>query len=276
MHDTFSIASLFNKTGFLALSLRIDLSNRHAVVTGGASGIGLAIARQLKACGAIITIADMDEGALASTSEINGFSQVKLDVTDARAVKAAAEAAGQTDILVVAAGLLQRPSPTDRLTDNEWTRVTETNLKGAYLTMARFGEQMAARGTGSILAIASVMGLTSTPLHAYGPAKAALINLVQGLAAEWATKGVRVNALAPGFTHTPALERGLKFQVLDEAQLAASAAQKRLVTKDEIATAAAFMVSDLASAITGVTLPVDAGFMATSGWAPFGGVPESL
>jgi NAD(P)-dependent dehydrogenase (short-subunit alcohol dehydrogenase family) len=255
------------------LSLLIDLSSRHAVVTGGASGIGLAIARQFKACGARVTIADMDEASLATAAASNEFATIRLDVTDAKAVKAAAEAAGHTDILVIAAGLLQRPSPTERLTENEWDRVTDTNLKGAYLTMARFGERMAAHGGGSILAIASVMGLASTPLHAYGPAKAALINLVQGLAAEWAVQGVRVNALAPGFAHTPALERGLKFQVLDETQLAASAAQKRLVTTDEIAHAAAFMVSDLASAITGVTLPVDAGFMATSGWAPFGGVP---
>jgi NAD(P)-dependent dehydrogenase (short-subunit alcohol dehydrogenase family) len=255
------------------LSLVIDLASRHALITGGASGIGLAIARQLMACGARVTIADVDKANLSGAAEEYGFEAIALDVTDAKAVSQAAEQAGAVDILVVAAGLLQRPAPTTRLTEQEWDRVTDTNLKGAYLTMARFGERMAARGSGSILAIASVMGLTSTPLHAYGPAKAALITLVQGLAAEWAQKGVRVNALAPGFAHTPALERGLRFQVLNESQLAESAAQKRLVTTDEIAATAAFMVSDLASAITGVTLPVDAGFLASAGWAPFGGIP---
>ncbi|MGL5138089.1 MAG: SDR family NAD(P)-dependent oxidoreductase, partial [Beijerinckiaceae bacterium] len=144
---------------------------------------------------------------------------------------------------------------------------------GAYLTMARFGESMAARGQGSILAIASVTAFAGTPLHAYGPAKAALVNLVQGLAVEWATHGLRVNALAPGFTRTPALERGLNHALLDEERLAGSAAMRRLVESDEIAAAACFLLSDLANGITGVTLPVDCGLLATAGFAPFGGHP---
>jgi NAD(P)-dependent dehydrogenase (short-subunit alcohol dehydrogenase family) len=251
--------------------LTIDFTGRRAAVTGGASGIGLAIARHLRGCGAQVTLCDLDASALADAG--HNFAAEQLDVTDAKGVKALA-AKLDIDLLVVAAGLLQRPAKTDRLTDNEWSRVNDVNLRGAYLTMARFGEQMAARGRGSILAIASVTAYAGTPLHAYGPAKAAMVNLVQGLAAEWATRGVRVNALAPGFTRTPALERGLAHALLDEKRLADSAAMRRLVETDEIAAAGCFLLSDLASGITGATLPVDCGLLATAGFAPFGGHPS--
>jgi NAD(P)-dependent dehydrogenase (short-subunit alcohol dehydrogenase family) len=251
--------------------LTIDFTGRHAAVTGGASGIGLAIARRLSGCGAQVTLCDLDAAALAAAGD--GFAAEQLDVTDAKSVKALA-AKLDVDLLVVAAGLLQRPATTDRLTDNEWSRVNDVNLRGAYLTMARFGERMAARGRGSILAIASVTAYAGTPLHAYGPAKAAMVNLVQGLAVEWAARGVRVNALAPGFTRTPALERGLTHAVLDERRLADSAAMRRLVETDEIAAAGCFLLSDLASGVTGATLPVDCGLLATAGFAPFGGHPS--
>jgi NAD(P)-dependent dehydrogenase (short-subunit alcohol dehydrogenase family) len=259
-----------------AVTLQIDLSGRHAVITGGASGIGKAIAIALQDCGARVTVLDIDEAALKAATAGYGFASAMLDVTDGKAVRATAAAIDTADpvhIVIAAAGVLQRPSGTNRLTDAEWDRVTDTNLKGSYLTLARFGEHMAKRRQGSLLAIASVMGLCGTPLHAYGPAKAALINLVQGLAGEWAGSGLRVNALAPGFVHTPALALGLKYQVLDEERLAASAAQNRLVKLDEVTNAAAFLVSDLASGITGTTLPVDAGFLVAPGWSAFGGVP---
>jgi NAD(P)-dependent dehydrogenase (short-subunit alcohol dehydrogenase family) len=171
---------------------------------------------------------------------------------------------------VTAAGVLQRPLRPEKLSDAEWSRVTDTNLKGTWLTLARFGALMAERGSGSLLAVSSVTGMAGTPLHAYGPAKAALNNLVQGLAAEWATRGVRVNAIAPGFVETPALALGLRAGVLDAGRLAKAAAANRLVMPEEVAAAAAFLLSDLASGIAGVTLPVDAGLLAAGGFRPFG------
>jgi NAD(P)-dependent dehydrogenase (short-subunit alcohol dehydrogenase family) len=260
------------------LPLSIKFKGQNAIVTGGASGIGKAIALQLQDCGAEVTILDVDEKALAQSAKAHGFKAHLADVSDGKAMRRIAseiDAAHPVHIVVAAAGVLQRPLPTTKLTDAEWSRVTDTNLKGAYLTLARFGERMAARRQGALLAVASITGLTATPLHAYGPAKAALIRLVEGLAGEWATSGVRVNALAPGFAATPALELGLRHGILDEATLAASAASKRLVETSEIARAAAFLLSDLASGITGATLPVDAGTLVAGGWAPFGGVPEA-
>jgi NAD(P)-dependent dehydrogenase (short-subunit alcohol dehydrogenase family) len=258
------------------LSLVISLTGRHAVITGGASGIGLAIARTFRACGASVTLLDVDGAALKVLADAEGFLIREVDVSDGKAMRAAAadiDAALPVELVVAAAGVLQRPLPAGKLSDAEWSRITDTNLKGAWLTLARFGALMAPRGRGSLLAIASITGLTGTPLHAYGPAKAALIRLVEGLAGEWAAQGLRVNALAPGFTETPALQLGLRHGVLDGELLRKAAASGRLVATDEIAAAAAFLCSDLASGITGATLPVDAGAMAAGGWAPFGGTP---
>jgi NAD(P)-dependent dehydrogenase (short-subunit alcohol dehydrogenase family) len=260
------------------VTLSISFAGRHAVVTGGASGIGLAIARRLKGCGAAVTILDIDGAALKAAAATEGFAAREADVSDGKAMRALAAAIDReqpADIVVAAAGVLQRPLPAARLSDAEWSRVTDTNLKGAWLTLARFGEATAARGAGALLAVGSVTGSAGTPLHAYGPAKAALMRLVEGLAAEWASRGVRVNAVAPGFVATPALELGLRHGVLDAARLAASAPAGRLVALDEVADAAAFLLSDLASGITGATLPVDAGLLAAAGWGPFGGAPGS-
>jgi NAD(P)-dependent dehydrogenase (short-subunit alcohol dehydrogenase family) len=258
------------------LSLVISFPGRHAVITGGASGIGLAIARTLKACGAAVTLLDIDGAALRALAA-EGFATCEVDVSDGRAMRRVADeidAARPVDIVVAAAGVLQRPLAAAKLTDAEWSRVTDTNLKGAWLTLARFGAPMALRGRGSLLAIASITGLSGTPLHAYGPAKAALIRLVEGLAGEWGAQGLRVNALAPGFAATPALQLGLRHGVLDAELLQKAAASGRLVDTGEIAAAAAFLCSDLASGITGATLSVDAGTLAAAGWQPFGGTPR--
>jgi NAD(P)-dependent dehydrogenase (short-subunit alcohol dehydrogenase family) len=257
------------------VSLAISLADRHAVVTGGASGIGLSIARRFRDCGAAATILDIDGAALKSLAA-EGFATREVDVSDGKAMRRLAaeiDAARPVDIVVAAAGVLQRPLAPDKLSDAAWSRVTDTNLKGAWLTLARFGEHMAGRGRGSLVAIGSVTGALGTPLHAYGPAKAALARLVEGLAAEWASRGVRVNALAPGFVATPALELGLRHGMLDAARLAGSAAAGRMVALEEVANAAAFLACDLASGITGATLPVDAGLLAAAGWGAFGGPP---
>jgi NAD(P)-dependent dehydrogenase (short-subunit alcohol dehydrogenase family) len=101
--------------------------------------------------------------------------------------------------------------------------------------------------------------MRSGPLHAYGPAKAAVISLTECLAAEWGPSGVRVNAVSPGFTRTPALDKGVEKKVMDIDHMARSSAFGRLVEADEIAAAVGFLASDLASGMTGANLPVDAG-----------------
>jgi NAD(P)-dependent dehydrogenase (short-subunit alcohol dehydrogenase family) len=133
---------------------------------------------------------------------------------------------------------------------------------------------MAARGTGSIVLMASVAGMSSSPLHAYGPAKAGVIAMAACLAAEWGPRQIRVNAVSPGFTETPALKRGIEHGVLSKELLSRSSALGRLVDADEVAAAALFLLSDLSSGITGINLPVDAGFLVATPWEAYGGLRE--
>ena len=116
--------------------------------------------------------------------------------------------------------------------------------------------------------------MTSGPIHAYTAAKAGVIQLTQTLAAEWGRAGVRVNAVSPGFTRTAMLEAGIASGALDKERLARPAAMNRLVEPMEVAQAIAFLLSPQASGITGINLPVDAGFLAGSTWDAYGGLPE--
>ena len=131
---------------------------------------------------------------------------------------------------------------------------------------------MARRGGGSIVNIASIAGSRSGPLHAYGPAKAAVISLTECLAAEWGRSGVRVNAVSPGFTLTPAVMKSFELGVLDKNAIEQSTALGRLINVEEIAAAVGFLASPSGSAITGVNLPVDAGFLVATSWQAYGGI----
>lgn len=247
-----------------------------AVVTGGASGIGVACARTFAAHGARVVVADRNlAGAQALADEIHAAA-VAMDVGDDAAVETAAaeieERIGPVSVLVNSAGVLQRTLPPDQLTLKEWDFVARIDLRGTYVCCAAFGKRMAARGRGAIVNIASVAGMRSGPLHSYGPAKAGVIHLTECLAAEWGHKGVRVNTVSPGFTQTPALDRGVETRTLDRDAMSRASALGRLVRAEEIAAAVAFLASDLASAITGVNLPVDAGYLVATPWASYGGL----
>lgn len=255
--------------------LGIDLSGKLAVVTGAASGIGEAVADAFEACGARLVALDRvypDEPSRQGRRE-----QRYLDVCDAKLVAAVFDGIeaelGAIDLLVNSAGILQRPIGMERASDREWDRVIATNLRGTYQCCRQAGNRMAERRRGAIVNVASVTGLRSSPLHAYGPSKAAIINLTEGLAAEWGRRGVRVNAVAPGFTWTPAIAEATDARYVSREQMSQASAAGRLVHAAEVAQAIAFLASDLASAITGVTLPVDCGYLVASPWTPYGAVP---
>lgn len=258
------------------MSLAVDLSGSRAFVTGGASGIGLACATLLARAGARVVVADKNADAAAAAARTLGGVDVVVDVGDEASIDAAASAArervGDIDVLVNCAGVLQRTLPPDRLTLREWDFVARIDLRGTYLCCARFGAAMAARGAGSIVNIASVAGMRSGPLHSYGPAKAGVIALTEGLAAEWGPRGVRVNCVSPGFTQTPALDRGFATATLEPQALERNSALGRLVAADEIARAVVFLASGWASAITGVNLAVDAGHLVVGSWPAYGGL----
>lgn len=259
--------------------MKLCFGDRTALVTGGASGIGRACAETLAAAGAHVVVADRDApGGEAVARSIGGTFRA-VDVGDELAVELVVEAVelevGPIDVLVTCAGVLQRTLPPGELSWKEWDLVQRIHLRGTYACCAAVGARMAERGRGAIVVIASVAGMRSGPLHSYGPAKAGIINLAECLAGEWGRRGVRVNAVAPGFTETPALERGFETGTLDAADLASSSALGRLVGAGEVARAVTFLASDQASGITGVTLPVDAGYLVATPWSAYGGVRRS-
>lgn len=261
------------------MSLAIDLSGKRILVTGGASGIGAACCQLASEAGASVVVADRDLEQSRQIARVCGGEPHHLDVTDAEWVEStidALEVAGRPlDALIHSAGILQNPLSPEMLSLDEWDRVIAVNLRGAYVVARAIGKRMSDRGQGSIVLVASIAGIQSGPLHSYGPAKAGVISLAASLAAEWGHCGVRVNAVSPGFTSTPALKRGIAREVMSDKAMRRSSALGRLLEPEEVAGAALFLSSRLASGITGINLPVDAGYLAATGWGAYGGLRSS-
>lgn len=240
-----------------------------SIVTGGASGIGLACARRLKARGDRVIVID-----LQAPEDGPGYA---CDISDEAAVAATAarieDEHGPAHVLVNSAGIIQAKQPPEALDMATWDRIMAVDLRGSYLASVAFGARMARRGEGAIINIASITALRSVPLHAYAPAKAAVVAMTECLAAEWGRSGVRVNAVSPGYTLTPALQAAIDRGDRDADELARLSALGRMVMPEKVADAVAFLASPQARAITGVNLPVDAGWLVASPWQTYGGVP---
>jgi NAD(P)-dependent dehydrogenase (short-subunit alcohol dehydrogenase family) len=259
------------------MSDRFSLAGRVAVVTGGASGIGAACARLLAARGARLAIADRDLARAEIVARETGGRAFALDVTTLAANEACAAAIeaelGAVEILVTSAGILQRPQPAEMLAEADVLEVLRVDQIGTWNSAVAFGARMARRGRGAIVTIASIAGMRSMPLHPYAQAKAAVIEMTRCLAAEWGRSGVRVNAVSPGYTRTPALQAAIDAGERDVSLLEQTSALGRMVTPEEIAEAVCFLSSDAAAAITGINLPVDAGWLVAGSWASYGGLP---
>jgi NAD(P)-dependent dehydrogenase (short-subunit alcohol dehydrogenase family) len=242
---------------------RFSLEGKRALVTGGARGIGRAIGAALRASGAELIVADIDAAAAAETAAALGGTALPLDVTDAREVEAAAARLGALDILVNNAGIVQN-APATEVALEDWQRVIDINLTGVFTTARGFGRAMVAAGRGSVVSISSICGevpVWPQPQAAYNAAKAGVNLLTRSLAAEWAASGVRVNAVAPGYTATELTLAGRSRPEwyatwLDRTPLG------RLAEPDEIASAVLFLASDAASYVTGTVLTVDGGYTA--------------
>lgn len=250
---------------------------RVAVVTGGASGIGAACCRMLAARGARVAVADRDLARAEVVAREVGGTAFALDVATLAANEMAAAAIeaqlGLVDILVTSAGVIQRPLRAEELPERDVEDVVRIDQIGTWNSAVAFGRRMAVRGRGAIVTIASIAGIRSMPLHAYSPAKAAVIEMTRCLAAEWGRSGVRVNAVSPGYTRTPALQAAIDKGERDVTLLEATSALGRMVTPEDIAEAVCFLCSDAARAITGINLPVDAGWLVAGSWASYGGLP---
>jgi NAD(P)-dependent dehydrogenase (short-subunit alcohol dehydrogenase family) len=243
------------------------------LVTGGSRGIGAATATLLAQQGQRVVIVDIVPEALPGTQTM--LWPDAFDVASESGVVngiAAIEAAhGPISGLVNAAGVFGKMHAAERVRMDNWDREINIDLRGTFLVARSVGERMVQRRHGAIVNVASVAGMTSGPIHAYTAAKAGVIQITQTLAAEWGRAGVRVNAVSPGFTRTVALEAGIASGVLDKDRLARNTAMNRLVEPIEVAHAIAWLLGPTSSGVTGVNLPVDAGFIAGSTWDAYGG-----
>jgi NAD(P)-dependent dehydrogenase (short-subunit alcohol dehydrogenase family) len=246
---------------------------RIVVVTGGASGIGEATVRKFVNAGDFVVIGDLaEENAKVLAEELGADNALawRIDVGDASVIQAAAEAIeeqiGAVDVLVNCAGILQDPGPVEAIENDALDRVWQIDYRGTYMCCKYFGLPMTKRHRGAIVNISSVSGMVTMQQPAYGPAKAAVIHLTGFLGVDYGRRGVRVNSVAPGMTLTPIQRRNIEAGLREANGGSRLTALNRWVLPEEIAEGVFFLASDNASAITGVTLPVDAGLYSALAW----------
>jgi len=250
---------------------QLELEGRVAVVIGGTSGIGRAIAHGLAEAGAdVVCSSRRGEQVEAAAADIEKIGRKTIrcvsDVGDRKSLEnllgETAGALGQVDILVNSAGITKR-APSLELDDEDWTAILETNLNGTFRACKVFGKHMIENGYGRIVNIASLSTFVGLyEVAAYSASKAAVASLTKSLAIEWSKHGVNVNAIAPGVFRT-----ALNEKLLDETprgqEFLMRTPMGRFGRVEELAGAAVFLASEAASFVTGEVLVVDGGFLAS-------------
>jgi NAD(P)-dependent dehydrogenase (short-subunit alcohol dehydrogenase family) len=265
-------------TGMATASM--DLAGRTAVVTGAGWGIGRAIAHALAESGAHVIVAEIDRLAGEATAEAirsagGSATFARCDVTDreqiAQVMAKAAAQNGVVDILVNNAGIPGMAAPADQFDDDVWEQVIAVDLSGVFRCTKAAIPYLEKSGNGSIINIASTFGMVGAPeTPAYAAAKGGVVNLTRQLAVDLGPRGIRVNAVSPGYVANDMARRGAQMPPEQAAarwetreRLAALQPLGRQGSTDEIAAVVRFLASDQASFMTGAIVPVDGGCTAT-------------
>lgn len=252
------------------------------VVTGGASGIGEATARHFAEAGYRVVIGDIDavrgmKVAAELVARGHAASFYHVDLTHDEQVAAFSEQViaehAVPAVLVNSGGILQNAVRVLDMDMAEFDRLWQVNVRGTVLASRAFGPGMCAAGRGSIIHLCSLTSFRASAQVAYAVGKAGLKMLTEVMAAEFGPKGVRVNAVAPGYTLTPAMQARIDRGERNPDLVIQKSALRRFVAPPEVADAIFFLCSPQAAAITGITLPVDCGWLATTAYQAYASQP---
>ena len=249
-----------------------EFQNKTALITGGASGIGRETALAFARKGANVAVCDIDEtGGMETINLIENEGSnalfVKVNVKESDSVQAMVAAAvtefGSVDFAVNSAGVLSAEARTGDYPEDDWQRLIDINLTGVFLSMKYEIRQMLHQGSGIIVNLASIAGIAGFPKNpAYVASKHGVVGLTKTAAIEYARKGIRINAVCPGYTQTPMAEEAIRMRPELKGQLTKRVPLGRLGTSEEIAAAIIYLCSENAGFMIGHALVLDGGITA--------------